>query len=70
MNFKRYFIEMCSLGFNWQYIIIGSDNGLALNRRQAIVWIKTKFGGHILDTNLGVFFVIYVMFSEIYQMYV
>ena len=26
------------LGSNWQHIIIGSDNGLALNRRQAIIW--------------------------------
>ena len=29
---------MCSLGTNWQYIIIGLDNGLALNRRQAIIF--------------------------------
>ena len=28
---------MCSSGFNW-YVIIGSDNGLAPNRRQAIIW--------------------------------
>ena len=29
---------MCSVGSNWQYGSIGSDNGLALNRRQAIIW--------------------------------
>ena len=25
-------------GSNWQYVITGSDNGLATNRRQAITW--------------------------------
>ena len=25
---------------NWQYDIIGLDNGLAPNRRQAIIWIN------------------------------
>ena len=37
-NDKIYFIEICSLWSNWQYVIIGSDNGLAPNRRQAIIW--------------------------------
>ena len=37
-NFKQYFIEICSLGSNWQYVGIGSDNGLAPSRRQAIIW--------------------------------
>ena len=27
-----------SYGSNWQHSIIGSDNGLAPNRRQAIIW--------------------------------
>ena len=31
-------IEICSLGSNWQLTIIGSDNGLSLNRRQPIIW--------------------------------
>ena len=31
---------MCCLGFNWQYNIIGSDNGFASIRRQAIIWIN------------------------------
>ena len=38
LNFKQYFIEMYSLGSYWQYVIIGLDNGLAPNRRQAIIW--------------------------------
>ena len=29
---------MCSLGFNWKHSSIGSNNGLAPNRRQAIIW--------------------------------
>ena len=28
------------MGSNWQYASIGSDNGLALCRRQAIIWIN------------------------------
>ena len=38
LNFKTNFIEICSFGSNWQYGGIGADNGLALNRRQAIIW--------------------------------
>ena len=34
------FSEVCSWKSNWQYSSIGSDNGLALNRQQAIVWIN------------------------------
>ena len=30
--------EVCSLGSNLQYHGIGSDNGLAPNWRQAIIW--------------------------------
>ena len=29
---------MCSLVLNWQYVIIGSDNGLVQSRRQAFIW--------------------------------
>ena len=32
------FIEVCSQWSNWQNVTIGSDNGLAPNRRQAIIW--------------------------------
>ena len=31
-------IEICYLGTNWQHVSIGSDNGLAQFRPQAIVW--------------------------------
>ena len=37
---KKKFTEICSLGFDWQYGSIGSDNGLAPNRRLAINWSK------------------------------
>ena len=37
LNFKRNFTEMYSLWSNWQYGSIGLDNGLAPNRRQAII---------------------------------
>ena len=38
LNFKWNFIEICSLGSSWQYGSMVSDNGLAPNRRQAIIW--------------------------------
>ena len=38
LNLKQNFTEICSLGCNWQYGSIGSDNGLAPNRRQAMIW--------------------------------
>ena len=38
MNFEWNFIEVYSEGSNWQYSNIGSDNGLAPNRRRAIIW--------------------------------
>ena len=44
-KFKWNFINICSLWSNWQYGSIGSDNGLAPNRRQAIIW-----------TNVGMFY--------------
>ena len=33
-------MEICSLGSNWQYGSIGSENGLAPSKRQAIIWAK------------------------------
>ena len=45
LNFEWNFTEICSLWFDWQYDSIGSDNGLAPNRRQAITW-----------TNVGMFY--------------
>ena len=41
--FYQDFTEVCSQGSNWQYSSIGSDNGLAPTRRQAIIWTNTGF---------------------------
>ena len=38
LNFEQDFTKICSLVSNWQYVSIGSDNGLASNRCQAIIW--------------------------------
>ena len=38
MYFDEKFTEVCSLCSNWQWYSIGLDNGLAPNRRQAIIW--------------------------------
>ena len=37
-NFNWNFTEICSQVSNWWYASIGSDNGLALMQRQAIIW--------------------------------
>ena len=44
LNFNHNFTEICSLEFNWQYGSIGSDNGLAMHRRQAIIWTNDGIG--------------------------
>ena len=38
VTFDNCFIEVCSLGCDWWEVIIGLDNCLASNRRQAIIW--------------------------------
>ena len=38
MNCDWHFNEICSQGHYWQWISIGSDTGLAPNRRQVIIW--------------------------------
>ena len=38
LNLKYNFSEISSFGSNWQYVSIGSDNGLVPYRRQAIIW--------------------------------
>ena len=38
LYFDSNFTEICSQGSNWQLPSTGSDNGLASNRRQAIIW--------------------------------
>ena len=40
LYFDLNFTEICSWGSNSQYSSIGSDNGLAPIRRQAIIWTK------------------------------
>ena len=55
MDFVKDFTEICSQGVNWLYSRIGSDNGLAPNRRQAnadpIHWrIYVALGRHDLPT--------------------
>ena len=42
-SLKINFIRICSLGSNWTYKSIGSDNGLMLNRQQAIIWTNDMF---------------------------
>ena len=44
---------MCSLGSNWQYGRIGSDNGLAPTRRQAIIWTNGVLGSRRIYVALG-----------------
>ena len=38
LDFKWYFVELCYLGSNWQYVSTGLDNGLVPNKWQAISW--------------------------------
>ena len=38
LYFVKKFTEICSWGSNWQQPNIGLNNGLAPNRRQAIIW--------------------------------
>ena len=61
--------EICTLGSNWQYDSIGSDNGLAPNRRQAIIstnadlihWRKHAAVGEVelkAEDNIKLFFIL------------
>ena len=47
------FTEVCSQGSNWQYSKIGSDNGLAPNKRQAIIWTNDALGCRRINASLG-----------------
>ena len=49
MIFDKSFTEVYSYGSNKQYSSIGSDNGLAPARRQAIIWIND---GYFIDANM------------------
>ena len=44
---------MCSLGYNLQYGSIGSDNGLAPNRWQAIIWTNVGMLYWCIYASLG-----------------
>ena len=46
-------IEIWSLRSNWQYIIIGSGNGLAPNRPQAIIWTSDGLVNWHIQASLG-----------------
>ena len=50
LTVNQNFMEVWSLVFNWQHVII-SDNGLAQNRRQSIVW--TNYGLAYWRTYVG-----------------
>ena len=47
LNFDSNFTAVCSSGSNYQYSSIGSDNGLATTRQQAIIWIMFSLVMHI-----------------------
>ena len=53
MNIDQDFTEVCSLGSNWQDAIIGSDNGLAPNRRWAIICTNDGLGLQCIYASLG-----------------
>ena len=40
LYFDSNFTAVCSCGSSWQYVSVGSGDGLAPNRRQAISWIS------------------------------
>ena len=40
VSFDENVIKICWPASNWQYSNIGSENGLAQVRRQAIIWIN------------------------------
>ena len=42
LYFDSNFTKICSQGSDWQWVSIGSGNGLALNRRQAITWTNAN----------------------------
>ena len=55
MNFDYDFTEVCSQRSNWQYSSMGSDNGLAPSRRQAIIWTNDD-----LFTDACIYIYIYI----------
>ena len=51
--------EACSLGSNKQYSTIGSDNGLAPSRRQAIIWTLVLLFS--IDVFLTLSYIIFIL---------
>ena len=47
------FTDVCSHGFNWQYSSIGSIDGLAPNRRQAVIWTIYVLGCRRIYSSFG-----------------
>ena len=64
VNYRPSLVQImaCCQGITWTNVGIFLIEPLS-------VWYKSKFGSQILATNFGVFFVIYVMFSEIGSMW-
>ena len=52
-NFNSNLTEICSLGSNQQQSSIGSDNGLALIRQQAIIWANDGLAYWCIYRSLG-----------------
>ena len=48
-----YLIELCSLGYNWQKTIIGSDNGCYPNRWQTVIWANEDIINWRIFASLG-----------------
>ena len=44
LYFDSNFNEVCLYESDWQYVSMGSGNGLAPNRQQAITWISDDPG--------------------------
>ena len=51
--FYSYFIKTYSQGSNYEYAIIGSDDGLTPCRRQAIIWTNDGLGWWHICASLG-----------------
>ena len=51
-EFQRKF-EVCSLGSNWKYVRIGSDNGLIPRRRLAIILTNDELTYLLIYASLG-----------------
>ena len=45
-NFDLFFTDVCSLVSDWQLAVVSLDNGLASDRRQAIIWTS---GGQYIN---------------------